>query len=868
MVPFFVVLLLGSALMVPLTPPPVAAAEAAVPAGVAAEYPVSAPAPDWPAFWQRLNRHVDWDLEWYDGAQWVSVKSDLRIIRDYPEPDRVKLTLTFDASHAGNHRLTFAIDQAVKQYVSRPAEYVYELTYDNCSLVFDWSDAASISGIQFSHGVTGGMFWFRMRRDNVPLGAHVEIDPQLLASLAGTQDSAYSIEDEHPSDAAGEYSAAGQSFTSTGTVKLTSMKLYLKKTGAPTGTATVQLFAHSGTYGTSSVPTGAALATSDAFTVSTLTTDYALVTFTFTGANQYNLVQGTNYCIALVGDGCAVDTSNDVQVGTDGSSPTATGNAFYYDNGAWAAAAGVDAIFYVYGQAYEASVDALASAAGGDGVFTRDEYGWLNATVTYTRGVAFLETVDVVVNTTADINTFTLRWTQATNTFSEVSNPDGMCTLDEVRSVRSNTDADTDVVKFRFKMTGGVDGSCEVLVKVVTDDSSSLSFDGSDDYVNCGSDASLDDLTEFTWAAWVYQSGFTNSYPAVLTKTQKQMYVGTTSQNGFIGISVSAATTAATRYSGTGVFPANTWTHLAVTYSDSGDRKIYLYINGVLFTGGSQTAAQGALTSDAAANLNIGGAAAANSFLGMIDEVRIYNRTLSTTEIAQHAQGIYLNEKGLVLRLNMDNNVDDLSGSDNTASAEGSPTFTDNTRPSATGLYAAEFTYSYWTGLGNIIDDLFDYFYSGSLGFMTMITTYINGLMTYLTGALTNLLALVVQVFIVINGTFTFLVDWFTRIISAFVDIFTIVVGILDGTYEITTGLGNLWTLFSVDDLVTVMPIFLVIAWMSSLDSRAKTQGFMNAFTSDLGFIFNLLSFFLTWMQFVIDTTVNYSLILLDAIIP
>lgn len=88
-------------------------------------------------------------------------------------------------------------------------------------------------------------------------------------------------------------SAVSQSFTATG-VTLDSAKFYLRKSvGSPTGNATAILYAHSGTFGTNSVPTGSALATSDPFDVSTLTSSFQLATFNFTGVNRYALVNGT-----------------------------------------------------------------------------------------------------------------------------------------------------------------------------------------------------------------------------------------------------------------------------------------------------------------------------------------------------------------------------------------------------------------------------------------------------------------------------------------------------------------------------------------------------------------------------------------------
>ncbi|NVM21664.1 MAG: hypothetical protein HWN68_07785 [Desulfobacterales bacterium] len=143
---------------------------------------------DWSRFWQKFNRHALWDLEWYDSSslEWLSIKSDLQIIRDYPEENICKITLIFDASHSGNYRLTFGIDARVKKYVTKLAQYQYELNYDEFSVVFDWSDVISISGLIITHGIKNvdgkDYFWFRMRKDNIKQGAHVEIDPTVIGT--------------------------------------------------------------------------------------------------------------------------------------------------------------------------------------------------------------------------------------------------------------------------------------------------------------------------------------------------------------------------------------------------------------------------------------------------------------------------------------------------------------------------------------------------------------------------------------------------------------------------------------------------------------------------------------------------------------
>jgi hypothetical protein len=119
----------------------------------------------------------------------------------------------------------------------------------------------------------------------------------------------------------------GQSFTSTGGT-LDNIKWYVKKyTGSPTGNATAKVYAHSGTYGTSGVPTGSALATSTGVDVSAWSTSYSLVTFNFTGAGRITLTNGTHYVAVLAYSGG--NGSNLISYGMD-NTPAHSGNMSEY----------------------------------------------------------------------------------------------------------------------------------------------------------------------------------------------------------------------------------------------------------------------------------------------------------------------------------------------------------------------------------------------------------------------------------------------------------------------------------------------------------------------------------------------------------
>jgi hypothetical protein len=139
----------------------------------------------------------------------------------------------------------------------------------------------------------------------------------------------------------------GQSFTNTGTITIDGAKFYLRKIGSPTGNIYVKIYAHTGTYGVSSKPTGAALATSDPVDISTLTTSNQLISFTFSGSNRITLNPSTYYVIQVNYSGG--NSSNYLMVASDGSSPTHSGNASTSTDGStWTSYNSYDTCFYIY----------------------------------------------------------------------------------------------------------------------------------------------------------------------------------------------------------------------------------------------------------------------------------------------------------------------------------------------------------------------------------------------------------------------------------------------------------------------------------------------------------------------------------------
>lgn len=119
---------------------------------------------------------------------------------------------------------------------------------------------------------------------------------------------------------------AGQAFTGNGGV-LDDCILLLDKSGNPTGTINARIYAHSGTFGASSVPGGSALAVSDGISVSGLSGTPAEKIFNFSGANKITLAGGTKYVLTVEHNG---GTGGDtVNVHALSTSPAHAGNSCY-----------------------------------------------------------------------------------------------------------------------------------------------------------------------------------------------------------------------------------------------------------------------------------------------------------------------------------------------------------------------------------------------------------------------------------------------------------------------------------------------------------------------------------------------------------
>jgi len=180
-----------------------------------------------------------------------------------------------------------------------------------------------------------------------------EVEYEVQVDTANTFDNTTPIVDSYGIENAsntfafttGGSTSNGQSITGNGD-KLGSVNFPLSKSAGTTGTFTAHLYAHSGVFGTSSIPTGSPIATSiNTIDIAGLSTYPTLTSCDFGFDGTYTLNDGTNYCIVLT----ATSLSGTAYVWSDTTSTTHSGNRFYYSGSTWLASATFDTVFYVYG---------------------------------------------------------------------------------------------------------------------------------------------------------------------------------------------------------------------------------------------------------------------------------------------------------------------------------------------------------------------------------------------------------------------------------------------------------------------------------------------------------------------------------------
>jgi hypothetical protein len=133
----------------------------------------------------------------------------------------------------------------------------------------------------------------------------------------------------------------GQSFVSTGGQALSSASFLLREELSVAGTIRAQIYSHTGTYGTSSLP-DSLLQSSPTIDVSTIGSSYVWVEFTFSPAYQ---LSADYYVIVLDGDSITNDYVSVRYYWVSGGASHGGNEADYPSGGPWTADPNEDILF-------------------------------------------------------------------------------------------------------------------------------------------------------------------------------------------------------------------------------------------------------------------------------------------------------------------------------------------------------------------------------------------------------------------------------------------------------------------------------------------------------------------------------------------
>jgi hypothetical protein len=162
-----------------------------------------------------------------------------------------------------------------------------------------------------------------------------------------------------------------------------------------------------------------------------------------------------------------------------------------------------------------------------------------------------------------------------------------------------------------------------------------LKFDGVDDYINASNTASLNSIGCYnTISMWIKPTGVLTNYEMYISK-----YYASTTDLGF-DFGLMSDGRAAIMYRNTtsptsdifttnSVFSLNNWIHLVVV--QNGSNVVYIYKNGNLL---ESLSGEPCMTNPSSSSLTIGDRGEGYFFNGSLDEVMIFNRSLSSTEVS------------------------------------------------------------------------------------------------------------------------------------------------------------------------------------------------------------------------------------------
>jgi hypothetical protein len=166
-----------------------------------------------------------------------------------------------------------------------------------------------------------------------------------------------------------------------------------------------------------------------------------------------------------------------------------------------------------------------------------------------------------------------------------------------------------------------------------------LGLDGDGDYVDCGNGPLINNLSTFSVALWFKTDIIPPSakYPCFVSQRDTSNLVWAFLLHGDFsgGVNARIVTDGTDPTTTTHFIPEiGQWYHTVMTYDDTVDRKIHIYINGVEQSYLHFVPATGMVSLNPSVHVAIGNRiGGGRDFDGLIDDVRIYNHALTEAEI-------------------------------------------------------------------------------------------------------------------------------------------------------------------------------------------------------------------------------------------
>lgn len=401
---------------------------------------------------------------------------------------------------------------------------------------------------------------------------------------------------DYPLRSVSTYTQISQGFKPNTSSTVTKIRLWLKKTGAPTGNINIQIQTNS-----SGVPSGTGVTngTSANVDVSTLATSYGWITFTFT--TNPTLTSGTQYHIVLQGD-YALSSTVLASWGADNYDVIyANGSMSYYDASTWVTDTLYNGCFEVY---------ITAGAKGNDG-FAIWDFASKNmllgiyGTQLYRMDKSSLGTPDGAWDAIGGGSS----WDSYTKLMLHCDGVDAATTFtDEIgKTVTAVGNAQIDTAQKKFGTASGL-------------------FDGTGDYLTVPDHADWNFGSGDFTIDWWYKSnlpiatmGLQFVYSqAADTDNKFDIYYQNT---GSVTLEVRTGAANKGVYIWDAAVPDTNWHHYAIVRSTTAAK---LFVDGVLITATESTAFGTNTIDDIAAVAMFGRRGYAEGYLnGWLDEVRI-----------------------------------------------------------------------------------------------------------------------------------------------------------------------------------------------------------------------------------------------------